>query len=499
MNDKKVLIIGGGIAGLCSGVYLRKAGFEAEILEMHTASGGLATSWQRNGYTFENCLHWLVGSKEGGDMNETWKEVFDIGRLEFFNDDLYQVIKQGAEKLVVYRNVDRMEREFLARAPEDAEAVKRFARLVRKLATLKTSGGDSLFSRLVTLARIVPFLPLLSKNSKLTMADYAEKFKNPMLRSFFASGLDDLSFLAIAFSLAWMTNGNAGYPVGGSLKMIGLIEEQFRRLGGSIRFRAKVDKIIVENGRAAGVVLEGGEKVKSDIVISAADGRATIFGMLGGKFLSDKIRKAYESYKPFPSYVQVSLGIGSAFLDQPGFMSVSLDREIEIDPQTRVNTLSFRIFNFDPTFAPAGKTSVVCFIPTYNHAYWVSSRASDRAKYESDKKRISDEVSRVFEGEFPDAKGKIEVVDVASPATVIRYTGNWKGSFEGWLMTPATGIRQLPAILPGLKDFYMVGQWISPGGGLPSGLMTARAVSRRVCRDNRIPWGTSLSMKRKAG
>jgi len=53
---------------------------------------------------------------------------------------------------------------------------------------------------------------------------------------------------------------------------------------------------------------------------------------------------------------------------------------------------------------------------------------------------------------------------VASPATVIRYTGNWKGSFEGWLMTPATGIRQLPAILPGLKDFYMVGQWISPGG-----------------------------------
>jgi hypothetical protein len=61
MTNIKVLIIGGGIAGLCSGVYLRKNGFFTEILEMHSLSGGLATAWKRNGYTFENCVHWLVG------------------------------------------------------------------------------------------------------------------------------------------------------------------------------------------------------------------------------------------------------------------------------------------------------------------------------------------------------------------------------------------------------------------------------------------------------
>ncbi|MBP1769111.1 MAG: dependent oxidoreductase, partial [Candidatus Aminicenantes bacterium] len=66
MSQPKIVIIGGGIAGLCAGVYLRRCGFETEILEMHAVAGGLATSWGRQGYTFENCIHWLVGSKEGG-------------------------------------------------------------------------------------------------------------------------------------------------------------------------------------------------------------------------------------------------------------------------------------------------------------------------------------------------------------------------------------------------------------------------------------------------
>jgi len=57
-------------------------------------------------------------------------------------------------------------------------------------------------------------------------------------------------------------------------------------------------------------------------------------------------------------------------------------------------------------------------------------------------------------------------------------------------LTPATGFKGLPPVLPGLEGFYMVGQWTSPGGGLPSGLMTARAVSRRICKDAGIRWRT---------
>jgi phytoene dehydrogenase-like protein len=51
MKNKKSLIVGGGIAGLCAGIYLRRNGFETEILEMHSMAGGLATAWKRNGFT----------------------------------------------------------------------------------------------------------------------------------------------------------------------------------------------------------------------------------------------------------------------------------------------------------------------------------------------------------------------------------------------------------------------------------------------------------------
>jgi phytoene dehydrogenase-like protein len=164
---------------------------------------------------------------------------------------------------------------------------------------------------------------------------------------------------------------------------------------------------------------------------------------------------------------------------------------LQVDPETRAAAVGFRVFTFDPTFAPAGRTAAVCAMPTYNHEYWCDLREHDPVRYESEKERVAAAVQAVFEDRFPKARGRIEVVDVATPATVARYTGNWRGSMEGWLYTPATGIKMLPCVLPGLKGFYMVGQWISPGGGLPSGLLTGRAVSKRIARDTGVRWALS--------
>jgi phytoene dehydrogenase-like protein len=87
---------------------------------------------------------------------------------------------------------------------------------------------------------------------------------------------------------------------------------------------------------------------------------------------------------------------------------------------------------------------------------------------------------------LPGIRDDIEVIDISSPSTLVRYTGNWKGSMEGWLMTPETGFGALPRTLPGLKRFAMVGQRVQPGGGLPSGLMTARAAIEAICRQDRV-------------
>ena len=61
MEDKSIIIIGAGIAGLSTGCYGQMNGYRTRIFEMHNLPGGLCTSWQRQGYTIDGCLAWLVG------------------------------------------------------------------------------------------------------------------------------------------------------------------------------------------------------------------------------------------------------------------------------------------------------------------------------------------------------------------------------------------------------------------------------------------------------
>jgi phytoene dehydrogenase-like protein len=60
---------------------------------------------------------------------------------------------------------------------------------------------------------------------------------------------------------------------------------------------------------------------------------------------------------------------------------------------------------------------------------------------------------------FPGLAEKVEMCDVATPITWEHYTGNWKGSYEGWLITTKTFGMRMSKTLPGLANFYMAGQF----------------------------------------
>jgi phytoene dehydrogenase-like protein len=97
-NAKKVLIVGGGIAGLCTAVYAQKCGYQAEVLEMHDMSGGLAMSWRRGDYTFETCLHWLLGSSPKSPMHGQWQEVCEIDKLTFVHhDEMVRMVSESGD------------------------------------------------------------------------------------------------------------------------------------------------------------------------------------------------------------------------------------------------------------------------------------------------------------------------------------------------------------------------------------------------------------------
>lgn len=490
-DARKIVIIGAGIAGLCTAVCARKCGYDIELIEMHDGAGGLATSWRRGDYTFETCLHWLLGSNPDSTMYAHWREVFDIGKLTFvYPEEFVRLESEHGESVSVYTNPDLLESEMCSKAPRDAAEVARFTSAVRRFATLELpDAAESRPRRWLTMLRAAPYLPMLRRWSRVNCEEYGKRFTHPLLRSFFGGGqLGNLSALALIFSLAWMSRQNAGYAIGGSQAIIRLIMERFLSLGGRLRLGTGVERILVEHGTAIGVQLSSGETINADWVISAADGHATIYEMLAGKYKDESIDTTFHTLRVFPSYLQVSVGVARDLSQWPGYLTRRLDTTIEVDPETRLREVSFRIFHFDPTFAPLGKTSVTCTLPTYNVDFWVDLQRKDPARYQAEKHRVAETVTSVLVKSIPLIRDAIEVTDVSTPATVVRYTGNWKGSMEGWLLTPATGFKSLRTTLPGLQRFLMVGQWVMPGGGLPSGLMTARAAIAAVCNHDRVPF-----------
>lgn len=495
---KKVNIIGAGIAGLSAGCYLQMNGYDSEIFELHSIPGGLCTSWKRKEYTIDGCIHWLVGSSPNDNFYNIWNELIDMKNIEFVDYDEYiRVEDKDGTFIRVFTNIDKLETEMLKKAPEDKKLIIEFTNAIRKFSKInlpieKAPETYNLFDVLKMLIKFLPYLRDMKKWIGISAHEYAKKCKNPLLkRTFEFMFLPEMSVLFLIMTLVWMSKKSAGYPIGGSLKFTRLIENKYLKLGGRINYKSKVTKIITENNSAKGIILENGVTHNSDIVVSAADGFYTIFKMLEGKYLNEKIRDYYDNYEIFPSYVQVSLGISRTFEDVPHSLFIPLEKPITIDKDSVHEYIELRTFNFDPTLAPEGKTVITAMFPTRNYKYWEDLRKSDKDKYDSEKLRIAHEVIEILEKKYGNIKINVEVIDVSTPATVIRYTNNWKGSFEGWLLTPGVGFKQMKKTLPGLDKFYMAGQWVQPGGGLPTAIQSGRNVTQIICKKDKKRFVTS--------
>jgi phytoene dehydrogenase-like protein len=310
------------------------------------------------------------------------------------------------------------------------------------------------------------------------------KFKNPVLRKLFLNALDwgPMCSAFALWTIGLMMQHNAGYPIGGSTELIRSVEKRYLELGGRIHFHSKVSKILTKNNIATGIQLADGSIREADIVISAADGRTTIFDWLDGKYLDKKIKKIYDSFILFPPLVFVSMGINGKFTDAPHSLIFELDDPFKIGPD-EITSLFVKNYSFDPTMAPEGKCVFTTMISS-NFEYW-EALDQNKDRYEEEKKRIGQDVVKRLGQVYPGFEQKVEVIDVASPMTFVRYTGNYRGAYQGFFLDKEALKILIPQQLPGLKNFYMAGQWVSPGGGLPSGLITGRNAIRKICKSEK--------------
>ena len=330
---------------------------------------------------------------------------------------------------------------------------------------------------------VKPFMKDWRRYKGATVADYAARFKSPALREGFGQILGDMpgfSFLALVLMLAWLHERSAGYPLGGSLELARSVARKYEALGGELRLRSRVEKILVDRRRAVGVRLEGGEELRAGLVVSAADGFSTIFRLLGGEFCDRAIRRRYGTWPIFEPLFCLSLGVARD-LSGESPLSVRLLREPIMIEGRPMRKIGIKHFCFDPACAPPGK-SVVQVMYTSDYDYW-KALAPDPDSYRKEKERTVVALLGALEELLPGIRSQVEVVDAATPLTFERCTGNRRGSFEGWMMTPRAMTTRMPKTLPGLSGFRMIGQWVQPGGGLPSSLKSGRDLIAMLCAE----------------
>lgn len=239
------------------------------------------------------------------------------------------------------------------------------------------------------------------------VADYVQTIHDPWLRQFIKNlFLPEVPVWFVFMVLGLLADGQLGLLEGGCLDFVLPIEKRYKDLGGQVTYEATVEEILVENDRAVGVHLADGSEHRADIVVSAADGYSTIFRMLGGRYVDEKIENHYKNWKLTRPLVMVSLGVAREFTGKPWMSILMLENPFTVGDRT-IDGIMLRIFNYSTRFAPPGKTVVQVGFET-EWGFW-NELQKDRPRYDAQKEWVAAEVLERVEVHYPGISSQVEV------------------------------------------------------------------------------------------
>jgi len=485
--SKKIIIIGAGIAGLTASVYAQRSGFDVTLIEQHSIVGGMCTSWKRKGYLFEGAVHWLTGSSPQSQMYQIWKDTGALGDdVQVSLSDPFSCIEHEGQIINLYRDINKTVEVLKEISPDDELLLNQLAKDVKILSKmqmpimdikgLKTKNPKRM--TLGFLLTMLPAIPTIRRLSKLTCADYVNKFSHPAIQRLFRILPGEYTASSLIFTLATLHAGDGGYPDGGSLAMVQRMAKTFTNMGGKLLLNTQVQKVNIstdsttEKDIVTGVTLQD-KILEADAVIVAQETVAAL-------------EQLFETPPNDEWIVDMKANLKSAICT---FISIGVRAELPdgILPAWKLNTpITFAgntihelSFNSYRQYAPDGSTALttISFGDTYD--FW--KKAKDDGRYEEEKQLLAEQYVRALCEKYPECEGKIEVVDIATPLTYQRYTGAYRGAWMS-VMEPGDAMKQYPGDCKNISGLFFSGHRLVPPGGLPSAAASGRKVAQMVCK-----------------
>jgi phytoene dehydrogenase-like protein len=431
-------------------------------------------------------MHWLTGSSPKTMLNKVWRTVGALDdSVTIHTDEPFLEYDYHGDAIRMYRDVDATEKHLTALSPEDAAEIKTLCGNIRKVKSLDMPVTN--IRGLKMTKRTRPPLGLLfsalsasglfRKFANISCEDYIARFKHEGIRDLLRSCCSAPSgILPFFFTFGVLASGDGGFPEGGSLPFAGRMVKTFQALGGELFCNTRVERVLVENGRAAGVIADGKE-MRGDAVIVTAD------TMAADKLFDPPLRTPWldkmKAVTVPTAATFVCLGVDADLSNRPHGLVFKLPSPLTVAGQPH-EFLSVNNYAADRSYSPAGKTALTLILSGDSYDFWKQAR--DENRYAAEKQALADTVAEALGGFLPKIRGKVEVCDVATPLTYERYCGNWRGS---WMteMTPSMSMKEYPCTVEGIARLYFAGQRILPPGGLPVALSTGRTAVQHLCRD----------------
>ena len=194
-SGKSIIIIGAGLSGMSAGCYGQMNGYNTEIFEMHFIPGGCCTAWDRGEYTFDCTIEWLLGSREGSLMNGIWRELGALIGKSVKDFDIFNSYR-GLDGRTVsfYADPDKLETHLKEISPADGQLIEEFCNYLRSFEKINDFVTHNLFKPEVLCSQaekdkmveeVLPCMEVLKKTLGINMGEFAESFKEPLLRQAF--------------------------------------------------------------------------------------------------------------------------------------------------------------------------------------------------------------------------------------------------------------------------------------------------------------------------